>query len=141
MHFRPRGKHIQVIRTTYDAGTQRGKSTIVGRINRSDLKVDSDLRKACSAEELREVEAWLKSYSKTELLKQEYAVRTLPEQCELAAQWIGGAKGEDAAMAAAELVSAMGKLRQALKRAGFKVVREGREGGKAAKATKATASA
>lgn len=87
MHFRQRSKAIQVIRTTYDSQTKRAKNQILGSILKGNPQVSEQLNAACSPAELKEVNAWLEQYRGFELLKNEYAAKSLPEQIALAAAW------------------------------------------------------
>jgi hypothetical protein len=59
MHFRERGHLIQVIRTTYNPETKKGKPEIVARLRADTLAINKDGRKNLSADEMREVEAWI----------------------------------------------------------------------------------
>ena len=59
MQFRERRKVVQVIRTVYDPVIKRGKSEVVGRLDREAPVLDDALRAACSAEEVAEIEAFV----------------------------------------------------------------------------------
>lgn len=65
MHFRERNRVVQVIRTTYDRRTQKGRPEIVARLSKARPAITEDVRKACSADELREIEAWIAANSAT----------------------------------------------------------------------------
>ena len=59
MQFRERRRVIQMIRTTYDPAVKRGRSEVVGKIDKDAPAIPEKLRKSCSAEELAEIESWL----------------------------------------------------------------------------------
>jgi len=119
MHFRERGQIIQIIRTTYDAKTKKGKSHIVGRLSKARPEISEELRLVLSDQEIKEVAEWIKGNGAIEQLRQELAARTLTAQMSLAAEWLASHKGEDARFLAESLVPAWYRLRAALKRSGF----------------------
>jgi hypothetical protein len=119
MHFRERGQIVQIIRTSYDAASKRGKNEIVGRLAKSNPKVSDELKAALSAEEFTEVTAWIGGRASLDRLKREFAVRNLPEQLALAEAWFADKKGDDARVLAASLVPAWVHLRGVLKRNGL----------------------
>jgi hypothetical protein len=116
MHFRERGHAFQVIRTQYDAQSKKGKNEIVGRIAKANLQISEQLQAALTAEEKKEVNAWLAGYATTQRLKREVAARALTEQMALAEEWFGEAKGDEARILAANLLPAWAHLRTTLKR-------------------------
>lgn len=59
MHFRERGRVVQVIRTTYDASTKKGRPQIVARLERQKPRVTPEMRQACTPEELVEIKVWI----------------------------------------------------------------------------------
>jgi hypothetical protein len=119
MHFRERGQIVQIIRTTYDQGSKKGKNEIVGRLMKNKPEISDALRKALSTEERREVETWIKSYASVMPLKRELAARTLPESLALAEDWFKGQKGDDARVLAAGIMTAWTHLRVVMKRNGL----------------------
>ncbi len=119
MHFRDRGKIVQVIRTSYDAASEKGKNEIVGRLVKANLKISPALEAKLSAKELKEVLDWIEGYGDVERLKRELAVRTLPEQLALAEEWFKDQAGEDARVLAATLYRAGTRLRVVIKRHGL----------------------
>jgi hypothetical protein len=119
MHFRERGQVVQVIRTSYDKGKKKGKSEIVGRLVKANPQVSEALAAALAPEEHKEVQAWIAGHATVEGLKRELAVRTIPEQLALAAEWFADKKGDDARLLAASLIPAWTHLRVALKRNGL----------------------
>lgn len=119
MHFRERGQVVQIIRTTYDASTKKGKNEIVGRLVKANPKITDELKSVLSSAERKEVSAWIDGYATVGQLKRELAVRTLTEQLSLAEEWFADKKGDDARFLAASLVPAWLRLRGALKRNGL----------------------
>jgi hypothetical protein len=119
MHFRERGQSVQVIRTVYDADKKKGKNEIVGRLPLVNPEINAELEAVLSAEERKEVTAWIEGHATVGRLKRELAVRTLPEQLALAEAWFTGNKGDDARVLAASLFRSWVKLRVLLKREGL----------------------
>jgi hypothetical protein len=119
MHFRERGQVVQLIRTTYEPGSKKGKSQIVGRLVKANPQVSDELKTELSIEERKEVATWIEGYGGIVQLKRELAARTLQEQLALAEEWFSDHKGDDARILAAGLVPAWVRLRLALKRNGL----------------------
>jgi hypothetical protein len=119
MHFRERGQVIQIIRTVRDSKSRKGKSKLLGRLQKSKLHISEELATVLTAEERKEVAAWIKGQATAERLKKELAVRTLPEQMALAGQWFAEQKTEDSQVMAAALVPAWTRLRVILNRSGL----------------------
>jgi hypothetical protein len=119
MHFRPRKNAIQVIRTTYDPATKKGRSEIVGRIPKASLEVPAALQKACRADELAEVSSWVAEYAGYQRLRQEYAAKSLPEQLALAREWFELAAAEPSRPLAAAIQREWAVLRAQLKKRGI----------------------
>ena len=118
MHFRARGRVVQVIRTSYDAGLKKGKNQIVGRLVKANPQITDALKAALTTEERKELASWIEGHATVERLKRDLAVRTLPEQLALAEEWFADRKGDDARVLAATLIPAWAHLRAALKRSG-----------------------
>lgn len=118
MHFRQRSKAIQVIRTSYDPNTKGAKNQIVGKILKENPQVSEALKSACSPEELKEVSVWLEQYRGFELLKNEYAAKSLPEQLALATTWfeLQQPKDENARALATSVFVEWAALRNILKK-------------------------
>lgn len=120
MQFRERRRVIQVIRTTYDPELKRGRSEVVGKIDKSAPAVTDKLQKSCSAEELAEIAGYLANRQTT--LRSE-AVRagaeTLPAQMRAAAEYFRTHRDGDAKVFAAEIRSAWDELKASLRKAGF----------------------
>jgi hypothetical protein len=119
MHFRERGQMVQLIRTKYDAAKKKGKNEIVGRLIKAKPEISDELKKTLTSEELKEVAAWVEGYGTVARLKRELAVRTLPEQLEVAREWFADQKGNDARFLAGSLVPAWVRLRDTLRKGGF----------------------
>lgn len=124
MQFRERRRVIQVIRTTYDPELKRGRSEVVGKIDRAAPALSDKLQKNCTADELAEVQAWLEARAADQ---RQAAVRagaeTLPAQMRAAAEFFrshdGDSGGGEAASFAAEIRDAWEELRTALRKAGL----------------------
>lgn len=119
MHFRFRGNNIQVVKTAPDPETGKMKSVPMGSINRATMAVSDKLRGNCTAEELREIESWVKRYQTIDALKQKHAALTLPEQMAAAAQWFMTAPVDDARQPADDILSNIAVLRKVLDRRGL----------------------
>lgn len=120
MHFRFRNNLVQVIRTTYDPATKKPRSEIVGRLARSEPEVGDDLRGACTAAELAEIEAWIANNMRARAVAAEHAARTLAEQIDRAAEWFASTSDRDGArQVAAELQQPWARMRSQLRRGGL----------------------
>ena len=119
MHFRERGQIVQVIRTTYDKGSKKGKNEIVGRLAMPNPVISDDLQNALTAEERGEVESWIKGYGHVQALRRELAAHTLAENLRLAEEWFRGHKSDDARGVAAGVLEAWVHLRAVMKRNGL----------------------
>jgi len=117
MHFRTRNNVIQVIRTTYDPDTRKGKNAIVGRMNKLNPVISDELREALSADEIRETETWLAGRSRITSLQNELSARSLPDAIEKAAAWLSTADDPDAAkLIYADILQAWQTLRRVAKK-------------------------
>jgi hypothetical protein len=119
MHFRVRKNAVQVVRTQYDAERKRARSTIVGRVPLTDLKISDEFAAACTPEELTEVRAWLRNYGEFEKLKQEYSAKSLPQSMMLAGGWFRQADPDAARLLAASIQREWVMLRTQLKKRGL----------------------
>ncbi|HYH18022.1 MAG TPA: hypothetical protein VD995_05335 [Azospirillum sp.] len=141
MQFRERRRVIQVIRTVYDPGLKRGRSEVVGTLDKAAPAVTEALRAACTAEELEEVGAYLRARLNTQ---RGAAVRagaeTLPEQMRKAAEYFRTHQDEEALAFAAEIRAAWEPLKEAMRDAGFSKskVKQGKPKGKKAAEAPAT---
>jgi hypothetical protein len=119
MHFRDRGKVVQIIRTSYDADSKKSKNEIIGRFVKSNQRISPGLEGKLTAKERKEVAAWIEGYTDIERLKRDLAVRTLPEQLAIAEEWFKDQKGDDARNLAATLLKAWTHVRTVIKRNGL----------------------
>ncbi len=120
MQFRERRRVIQVIRTTYDPEVKRGRSEVLGKIDKAAPAVTDKLHKACTPEELAEIATYLAN--RQNLLRNE-AVRagaeTLPAQMRAAAEYFRTHRDEEAKDFAVDIRAAWDELKSALRKAGF----------------------
>ena len=119
MYFRFRGNNIQVVKSQPDEESGKAKSVPLGSINRATLAISDKLRSNCSAEELREIEAWVKRYQTVDELKQKHAALTLPEQIAAAAAWFKTAKPDEARQVAEDVIATTTALRRTLAKLGL----------------------
>ncbi|WP_448204511.1 hypothetical protein [Azospirillum sp. sgz302134] len=120
MQFRERRRVIQVIRTTYDPDLKRGRSEVLGKIDKAAPAITDKLHKACTPEELSEITTYLATRQNT--LRDE-AVRagaeTLPAQMRAAAEYFRSHRDEEAKDFAVEIRAAWDELKAAMRKAGF----------------------
>ncbi len=120
MQFRERRRVIQVIRTVYDPDLKRGRSELVGKIDKAVPVVTDRLQKSCTAEELSEILTYLDD--RHNRLRNE-AVRagaeTLPAQMREAAEYFRTHRDDDARAFAREIRLAWEELKTALRDSGF----------------------
>ncbi|HYI72705.1 MAG TPA: hypothetical protein VEX87_23320 [Skermanella sp.] len=137
MQFRERRRVIQVIRTTYDPAVKRGRSEVVGKIDKDAPAIPEKLRKSCSAEELAEIESWLaerETAIRTENIRDETGL--LAQRMRQAADYFrhhaqGTSQGRmddaQAALHAAEIQLAWEDLKKAIRKAGYSESRLAKE--------------
>jgi len=120
MQFRERRRVIQVIRTVYDPRIKRGRSEVVGCIDREAPSLEDGLKAACTADEIAEVEAFiaeLKDVQSRQAAKQ--AAQALPAQMRQAEAWLRNAgDGPEVGPLAAEIWTAWDDLSKALHKVG-----------------------
>ncbi|OYD84374.1 hypothetical protein [Azospirillum brasilense] len=120
MQFRERRRVIQVIRTVYDPDLKRGRSELIGKIDKAAPVVTDKLQKSCTPEELSEILTYLDD--RHNRLRNE-AVRagaeTLPAQMREAAEYFRTHRDDDARAFATEIRLAWEELKTALREAGF----------------------
>jgi hypothetical protein len=120
MHFRTRNNIIQVIRTTYDADTKKGKSVIVARMSAINPRINDAMIESLSSSELQEVEQWLEGQARLDGLKNELAAKTLNETINKAAKWLASTSNKEEGRALyTEINQAMVKLRRAVNKSGL----------------------
>lgn len=121
MQFRERSRVIQVIRTVYDPAIKRGRAEVVARLNKDEPVLDEDIRKACSPDELAEVEAFLAT--RLALMSQETtraAAEGLAAHMRLAESFFRSGPNGTAGMVAADIYTAWEDLKKAMHKAGFR---------------------
>lgn len=120
MQFRERRRVIQVIRTVYDPRIKRGRSEVVGCIDREAPALEDDLKAACTAEEIAEVEAFiaeLKDVQSRQAAKE--AAQALPAQMRQTEAWLRHAgDAPEVGPLAAEIWTAWEDLSKALHKVG-----------------------
>lgn len=119
MHFRERGKFVQIVRTSLAGGAKKVKSEIVGRLEKAKPRLTAEIEARLSAKERKAVGAWIESHLHVEKLKRELAVRGLPGHLALAEEWFKERKDDDARILAATLFRSWTQLRVLLKRNGL----------------------
>lgn len=112
MQFRERRRVIQVIRTTYDPALKRGRSTLLGTLDKAAPAIGDALRAACTAEELEEVKRFLDG-------RHEVGADSLPGQMRKAAAYFRTHNDAAALAFAAEVRAAWDELKEAMREAGF----------------------
>lgn len=122
MQFRERRRVIQVIRTIYDPKLKRGRSEVVGKIDKADPAITDKLHKACTPEEIEEIAAWL--YTRGESLKTadvRGSAITLAERMRQAAEYFASHRDHEAeAEACADAIwLAWDELKKAMRQAGL----------------------
>ena len=120
MHFRVRNNVVQVIRTTYDAASKKPRAEIVGRLDRANPVLGSELEAACTPAELEEVRRWIDSHARADAVAAEHAARSLAEQFAKATTWFATTEDLDSARGiAAEVQQQWVKLRNRLRQGGL----------------------
>src|SRR5665213_1007084 len=119
MHFRDRGKIVQIIRTSHDADSKKDKNEIVGRLVKSKLQISPELEAKLTAKERKVVVAWIEGCGNIEQLRKQLAVRTLPEHLAVAEEWFKDQKNDDARILAETQYRAWTRLRVVIKRNGL----------------------
>jgi hypothetical protein len=130
MQFRERRRVIQVIRTVYDPAVKRGRSEVVGKIDKDTPGIPEKLRRACTQAELTEIEDWLalrETTLRTETIRDDTGA--LAERMRRATDYFrehatssketGSAGDERAAAHAADIWLAWEDLRKAMRKAGY----------------------
>ncbi|HYG89516.1 MAG TPA: hypothetical protein VD978_25045 [Azospirillum sp.] len=120
MQFRERRRVIQVIRTTYDPGLKRGRSELVGKLDKGSPEISEKLQNACTPAELAEIADYLSGRRETQRTA---AVRTgaeaLPDQMRKAAEYFQTHQDDKALVFATEIRAAWDELKAAMRKAGF----------------------
>ncbi len=79
MHFRPRKNAIQLVRTTYDATTKRGRYATIGNVPKSSLALTDDVAAKLTPEEKQEFETFVTNYRNTTALQAKVYAFQFPE--------------------------------------------------------------
>ncbi len=111
MHFRIRSNGIQLIRTTYDADSKRGKSEVVGGVQRRSMKLSDQVAAKLTEEEKQQFDAFAESYRNSVALQAKvyaYQIADIAQQAIAAAE---AAEGPDHDMMVANLMAAASEIR------------------------------
>ncbi|MFM8442263.1 MAG: hypothetical protein ACKN9W_02850 [Methylococcus sp.] len=120
MHFRTRNNLIQVIRTTYDPDTKKGKNEIVARMAAANPQINDAMIESLSASELQEVEQWIEEKVRLDAMQNELAARSLSESIQKAAKWFAATSNKEEARATyAGITKALRGLKKAVNQAGL----------------------
>jgi len=130
MQFRERRRVIQVIRTTHDPELKRGRSDVVGKIDKSAPAITDKLRNACSPEEQAEIATYLANRQTTLSNEAVHAgAETLPARMRAAAAYFRTHGDEKAGDFAVEIRAAWDDLKSAMRKAGFPKSKVKKKGG------------
>lgn len=122
MQFRERRRVIQIIRTVYDPELKRGKSVVIGKIDKFNPEISSELKETCSEAEIKEITTWLDQHLAN---KKHENIRAdtfdLPRQMRQAADYFEHFQEEDDEVAelAAEIYDSWTILKKSLRKAGL----------------------
>lgn len=136
MQFRERRRVIQIIRTIYDPRIKRGRSAVIGRMNRDKPEISDKLKKILAADELAEVEAFVAL--RTQNLNEETvrgAAFDLAQRMRQAETYFRSHKDDSAVRLGAEIWTAWDDLKKAMTKAGCAKPKEGKIGRDALKAS------
>src|SRR5262249_13776615 len=89
-----RGPSIQLVRTTYDAGTKRSKHEVVGRVPRASMLVPGEVAEKLSIEEKAEVEGYIEHAKSVDLLRRKLTAHSLLQTVTEAADYASGVEDE-----------------------------------------------
>lgn len=121
MQFRERSKVIQLIRTVYDPAIKRGRTEVVGRLDKDRPLLDDGIRAVCTPQETAEIEHYLANRSA--MIDRETmrtAADDLPRLMRLAEAFFRADHGDDGRLAAMEIYGAWDDLKKAMHRAGYR---------------------
>ena len=120
MHFRLRKNVVQLIRTSYDPGTKKPKTAVVGRMPLNQPMLSPELKSELTEAEIAEAEEWIDGQYRLNSLKEELAALTLPESISAAHRWFSrNADNPAAAAIIPQLLPALQGLRRTLRRKGL----------------------
>lgn len=112
MHFRMRSNVVQMIRTTYDADSKRGKNEVVGTVQRRNMVLSDQIAAKLTAEEKQEFETFAEAYRNSTALQAKvyaYQIADIAQQAIAAAE---AAEGADHNMMIANLTAAASEIRK-----------------------------
>lgn len=112
MHFRMRSNVVQLIRTTYDADSKRGKNEVVGTVQRRNMTLTDQVAAKLTEEEKQEFNSFAAAYHNTIALQAKvyaYQIGDITQQAIAAAE---AAEGPDQEMMVANLTAAAMEIRK-----------------------------
>lgn len=121
MQFRERRQVIQLIRTVYDPVIKRGRSEMIGRLDKDAPALDDGLRAICTPDELVEIEDFLTARSalmSAETVRE--SAHSLAGHMRRAEAYFRAEDTDQAALLAAEIFTAWDDLKKAMHKAGFR---------------------
>jgi hypothetical protein len=117
MHFRDRGRSIQLVRTSYNKDSKKPTTEILGRLIRPKLEFGDDAKAKLTPEEIAEVEAFRSRVGRRENLETEYAVARFPDTIATVSDWLKDAGADDVARFVDEVQKPLAKLRRQILKA------------------------
>jgi len=112
MHFRMRSNVVQLIRTTYDADSKRGKNEVVGTVQRRNMTLSDQVAGKLTEEEKQEFNTFAAAYHNSTALQAKvyaYQIADIAQQAITAAE---AAEGPDHDMMIANLTTAASEIRK-----------------------------
>lgn len=117
MHFRDRGQNIQLVRTSYDKAAKKPKTEILGRLTRSKMAIDADLREKLTPDEVVEVESYIARFGNAISVELQYAAVTFPKTLTQVSNWLKTVDNEEAVRFFEEIQRPLTRLRRQLVKA------------------------
>ncbi|WP_139558663.1 hypothetical protein [Methylotetracoccus oryzae] len=127
MEFTLRGNRVEVLRSVTDAETGEAKLERAGVLRADTLRLNEALRAKCTADELAEIQGWIKRNKAKAALRGEYAAVTLAEQMALAGRWLAEAEPAAVSLLREEVKAAWRVLRKSLDAAEKRATRRNRK--------------
>ena len=112
MHFRDRGRSIQLVRTSYNPETKKPATEVLGRLRRPDLEASNELKSRLRPGELAELDAYLSRVGRREVIEREYAATRFAETLALVSSWLETVDEATAAIFIDEIQRPLNKLRR-----------------------------
>lgn len=119
MHFRERGRSVQVLRTSYNEGDKKPSHEVLGRLVKPKLEIDDELKSKLTPDELAEVQQYLSKTGRREALRLEYEASRFPETLSLVTEWLATADQASAAAFAEQVAKPLTRLRRTLAKSGM----------------------